>query len=345
LGADPLDVVLICIAGAALLVFVVRGDRRIRLAALVAVGLAAGYLLFAGVNRWSVFVVRYQIPLYVAWSPVIAIGLARGSKWILRLAMAALLIACLPQLLNNVQRPLIHQSHGPDPLTPYFLNTNLKYIASSATDYDTTSLVISQTRCSHLGLGNWIVVEYPFWVGLQHHGWSGQIQDVGVQNVTSRFEDPLFRPCAVLTQQTPSYASASDSNVHLQFGQLALSIEPRFAGSIQVPIAGFSSHLSGVSVLPGSGWSFDRTASLGRSGTIFVYSTRSRSLALRFYGPMARDVIGAVASSPAGSFPRGTTNASGMVRIRVRAGVTQVDLGPSAQGSGALNLSGVVATK
>ncbi len=72
LGANPWHVILIVASIVVLVVAVVRGARELRIALLLAVGLAAGYLLFTGTVRWGVYGTRYALPLLVAWCPLIA---------------------------------------------------------------------------------------------------------------------------------------------------------------------------------------------------------------------------------------------------------------------------------
>ena len=118
-------------------------------------------------------------------------------------------------------------------------------------EYSSTSAAIAGSSCDRLGLANWALVEYPLWVGLRDDKWHGEIQDVDVQNVSRRFENPAFKPCALLQQETAAYVGADDADVNLQFGSLALSIDPADARSLRFPVAGFHSSVAGVRVLPG----------------------------------------------------------------------------------------------
>jgi hypothetical protein len=342
-GADPLDVVLIWIVCVAFAIPVLRGRRQARLLLLLmAAGLTVGYILFTGTYRWDVVGVRFQIPLFVAWSPLIAIGIARWSQWLLRITMAGLVIACLPQLLNNAERPIIHQSYGSNPLIPYFLDSTYpSSIINAANNYESMSSVVAQSTCNTLGLGNWVLFEYPIWAGLRDDGWKGQIQDIDVTNVTARFENPNFHPCAVLSQQATTYVATDPDEVQVQFGPLALSMAPDFARTVHFPIPGISSDMAGIRVLPGSGWSFNGRPDLNRAGSIFVYSTKATSIDLRFDGSLGLVAAGVAVSSPRGVFPSVTSGSNGLVRIAVRAGVNQVDVAPPKKVAGAPEVRGV----
>ena len=117
-GADPWDVVLICFALVVVdcllsLGVTVNGEWRYcwRL------GLALGYLLFTGTARWSVFGVRYEIPQFVAWSPVIAIALSTLPKMVVR-AVLCLLADCLhtSAVPQRAEEPFIHPDYAANSL-------------------------------------------------------------------------------------------------------------------------------------------------------------------------------------------------------------------------------------
>ncbi len=209
-GADPLQVVLMCFAATACLILVVRGDRRMRVLALMASTLTLGYLLLAGIARWQIFEVRFFIPLFVAWTPLVAIALARCSRWLLRITMVVLALACLPQLLDNTERPVRRDSYGANPLAPYLLDSlDRSYIVNTAAGLETLSKVLAQSTCHQLGIGDFVVIEYPVWVGLHDERWRGEIEDVNVQNPSARYEARDFHPCAVLTEPPAGHVSAS----------------------------------------------------------------------------------------------------------------------------------------
>jgi len=329
-GADPLDVVLICLTGLTCVVLLVRGDRRMRVLVLMAGSLTIGYLVFAGIARFQIFEVRFYIPLFVIWSPLIAIALARYSKWLLRIAMVVLAVACLPQLLDNSERPVLRNSYGSHPLAPYFLDsTDRSYIIRTAVDMETLSKVIAESTCKQLGIGNFVVIEYPVWVGLHNDHWHGQIQDVKVQNVTARFENPNFHPCAILTQPSAPYVGSEPGRVQIGFGpQFALSILPRDMRTVDVAIGGFSSELAGVRVFPGSGWSFAASPSLSGDGSVFLYSQKPQTLGLRLQGAHGSAASGVVVSTPRPEQAPAVSDTNGLVRLNVGAGITEVDLAP-----------------
>jgi hypothetical protein len=338
-GADPLDVILLCFASVSTVILLIRGDRRMRVVVLIALGLTVGFLILAGISRWQIYEVRFFIPLFVAWSPIIAIALFRCSPWLLRAIMVLLVVASLPQLLDNSERPVMQNSYGHNPLAPYFLNPRLaarsvvsndrSYITTTAADFEKFSKIVAESTCKRLGIGNFLVFEYPVWVGLHEDGWRGEIQDVNVDNVTGRYEDTGFHPCAVITQPMWPYAGTDPTMVQIGFGpKLALSISPQDLQRVNVPIQGFSSRAPGVRVFPGSGWRFGTSVTLTGVGTLLVSSATTRTVDLQVDGPGgARAGIGITATTPGthvGTVT--TTNGSGLAQVKLAAGVTSIQL-------------------
>ncbi len=331
-GADPLDVILMCAAIVATVLFWVRGDRRMRVFVIMAATLTVGYLLLAGVSRWQIFGVRLYLPLFVAWCPVIAAALARCSPWLLRITMVVLALACLPQLLDNSERPVMRNSYGPNPLAPYFLdNTYRPYVIDTAVDVQTMSRLMAQSSCHELGIGNFVLIEYTVWVGLHDDDWNGQIEDVDVDNPTSRYEDRGFHPCAVVTTPTSTLVGTAPDRVQIGFGRrLELSVLPADLQHARVQVPGFPSAVPDVRLYPGAGWNDSLTADtpapwLTGTGTVFVYSPVAGRVTLRVSGAKGSQA-GVVATSSSGSVGEGVSDADGDVTVGLKAGVTQVAL-------------------
>jgi hypothetical protein len=332
-GADPWDVVLICFALMALTASVAFGNRKRRMALLLAVGLALGFLLFAGSARWNVFAVRYEIPQFVAWSPVIAIALTSLPKMIVRAVLCFLLIACTPQLFQNLEEPFIHHDYAATSLVPYFLDTTVQqYARVSADQYVATSDAMADTSCRRLAFANWIFAEYPMWVGLKDAGWQGEIQNVNVENVTRRYEDPTFDPCASLRQETGQYAALDTSKVQLQFGPFALSVDPDAVGSLRSHSVHFSSSVAGLRVLPGGGWSLAPQSgepTLVRPGSVFLFNRVRQAVSLQIQSSSTTETAHAVVeATAAGLGPTMVSSAAGLTVV-VPAGITEVRVDPT----------------
>ena len=299
---------------------------------LIAAGLTLGYLLFSGTARWNVFEVRYQLPLYVAWSPIMAIALSKLPRIAIRIVLCLLVVACLPQLFDNVEQPFIHRDYPMASLAPYFLDTNVQtYVTLSSSDYQAVSTAISETSCHRLGLANWILAEYPLWVGLRNAGWKGEIQNVDVQNASSRFQDPTFSPCILVRQEIGSYVAVDRSQVNLRFGPLAIAVAPQVAGSLRLPIAGFHSNVTDVRVLPGGGWSTNGgqgESTLKRSGSIFLFSPDRRTVELQIRGDKTSAPARAVVSGTGIGAGPTTLSSGNSIPIVVSPGITEVRVDP-----------------
>jgi hypothetical protein len=285
-GGNPWHVCLLLLAGAVLAAAVVRGRRELGTPLLIAVALACGYLLFTASARWSVFNVRYQVPLLVAWCPLIAIVLGRLPRVAGRLVLIALLIACVPQLLDNGARSLLHPAYDfSSALAPYFAPAPLipsGTLSAENRAYTSLTDAIAQSSCQRVGLANWVLVEYPIWVGVHDNGWTGRIEDVDVTNESGRLEVPNYRPCAWIRQEGSDYVAANDGTVDLHFGSLALAVSAPQAATITTPVPDFASQVHSVRVLPGGGWALEAVAgpTVAQTGSLYLYSGTAQTVRL-----------------------------------------------------------------
>ncbi len=285
IGANPWHVLLAVASLVVLTVGVLRGAKDLRVPLVVGLALSAGFIFFSGVARWSLYEVRYAMPLLVVWSAVIAVALARLPHWITRLVLLGLVVACLPQLLNEVERPLVPpiDYHGSF-LAPYFPGNQTRSGNPRASDYQTVTTMLAQSTCRRASIGNWILDEYPLWVGLQHDHWGGLLNDFDVHNQTTSLV-PSYRPCASITQQEPDYVTPNNGTVNAQLGNLALSLDPGDAGTVRTPVPRFDSRVPGVGLLPGGGWTmagYGDLPLLGPRGSLYVFSPDSRRVEIQF---------------------------------------------------------------
>jgi hypothetical protein len=257
---------------------------------ILGVGLVCGFILFSATARWGLYNVRYTLPLLVAGSAVIALALARFPVWVGRFVLIGLVVACLPQLLDNLDQPLVpRETYAGSYLAPYFAQysgTPLFPPATEAFAYQTVSSMLAQSTCSRAAIGNWIYIEYPLWVGLQHDRWQGQLNDFDVHNATGSLE-PHYTPCAWMTEQGRHYVTPDNGTVNVQLGNLALSIDPSNASAIHQEVPAMASAVPGVRVLPGAGWSlafFGHDPLLpGGSGSLYLFSTAARHVQLQLH--------------------------------------------------------------
>ncbi len=344
-GANPWNVVLMVVSVPILVVASLRRRQGARTTLLVAAGLIAGYVLFTGTARWSLYSVRYEVPLLVAWSPVIAVALSWLPKMATRIILVFLILACTPQLFSNLGEPFFHRDYAANSLSPYFLDSGRKsYIAASNAEYSSTSEAIAGSSCHRVGLANWVLVEYPLWVGLRYDDWRGEIQDVNVPNVSRRLEDPVFKACALIQQEAAGYVGPEDADVHLQFGSLALSIDPHMAQSLRLPARGFASRVADVRVLPGGGWSLAGDSGrphLERPGSIFLFSSVRRTVQLRLKSGPKGIPVPIVVSAPRSGLPPTALLPSTDISLVVSPGITEVQLDPAVGSVASSNVDGV----
>jgi hypothetical protein len=283
-GANPWNILLALSAAIALLVAVARGRRNLRLALVLSLTLGCGFLLLTGIGKWEPYDVRFQVPFFVAVSGVIALALSIFPRWVTSLILVGLVVSCLPQLLDNVETPLVppYQYHG-SYLTSYFGQYNNPPGSAQAPAYQTITTMLAQSTCKQAGIDNWLRYEYPLWVGLQHEHYEGVLNDFDVTNASQHLEDS-YRPCASITQQGPHYVTPNNGTVNVQQSILALSINPSDAATIRTEVPRFQSTARGVRVLPGGGWSTDTYGTLPflhGSGSLYLFSDSSREVQLQ----------------------------------------------------------------
>jgi hypothetical protein len=195
--------VVIGIAAALLVAFRVPRDRRLETFALCT--LCAG-LMFSVLLRWQPWHSRLHLPLFVLWSPVIAVTVATARSRVLApLVAAALLIAAVPYVIENRSRPLIGDRSifvrsGVD---QYFANRPELLVP-----YRSAVQTVRNAGCTDVGLAfsggdDW---EYPFWVLSRNPAGAPQrFHHVNVSNVSGTLEpEPgSAAPCAVISVNYP----------------------------------------------------------------------------------------------------------------------------------------------
>lgn len=170
-----------------------RPDRRL-LVFLVAA--FVGFAALAASTRWTVLGVRYQEPFFAIALAAGAIFLSRLPRTVMAITVAALVLAAGTPLLSQVNRQLIPlQTSFASPLDRYLGGGRF---AGYAADVEQAVALIDDSGCERLGIGNWILLEYPVWAALRSAGWNGTIHHVDVTNESGVLADPTFEPCALI---------------------------------------------------------------------------------------------------------------------------------------------------
>lgn len=224
-GASPWFTLLL---GACLPVVLVRGARRdptARTAALLAVGGVVGFLAFSVTTKWTPYGARYLLPLLVLAPPLAALTLHAAHRHLLRIVAIVLVIVGLPSLLDSWARPLFDRPPEATDLDAYVVaRPDGDAPLAKAEDFVSTRDAIVGSECERVGVGNWILFEYLLWIGLDHVGWTGEIQHVGpFANQSAELVNTSFEPCAIvhdawLGQDTPG----PDGWRHQVYGSLTL---------------------------------------------------------------------------------------------------------------------------
>jgi hypothetical protein len=173
-----------------------RDRRRDRL--YLYFGLALGYLLFCSLLRWQPFLMRMQLPLFVAGSALLG-ALAEKLPGLAQALLCLLLLdaARLP-LIENWVRPL----RGSRSLMVTSREDNYFADMTRFGKRDEYLAAVRRTvssGCTRIGIDNSMFhLEYPFQALVLEKQPRALFIHAGVDNPSARFPAiPLFQPCAV----------------------------------------------------------------------------------------------------------------------------------------------------
>ena len=162
------------------------------------VSLITAFLLFCVFLKWQPWHSRLHLPLFVMWSPVIALVVSNLEiKWFSNAILIILVVLSLPWVLQNISRPLIGKNSilNTSRCDQYF--NNRTHIKES---YYKSSLLINLQQCRDIGLDlgrdDW---EYPIWALLRRTtNRIPRIEHINVNNGSGKISGGIFNPCAVL---------------------------------------------------------------------------------------------------------------------------------------------------
>lgn len=220
--------------------------KRAQLSTIYLVTLVCSFLLFCGYLRWQPWHSRLQLPLFVLWTPFLALILEKAqqltirdfiyvqfpalnkrfprffmlSEWVSRVRLGALLIfmtalASIPFLFDSVTKPLFgSRSVFVTPRTEQYFAANPSLINS----YLEVGRHLNDGHCQRVGLfgfGN--DFEYPLWI-LINEGREAKpirIEHIEVGNITKNLQHKpsnaeLIALCAFVV---PPWASANPMKI------------------------------------------------------------------------------------------------------------------------------------
>jgi 4-amino-4-deoxy-L-arabinose transferase-like glycosyltransferase len=189
----------------------VAGWRKYPDTAWYALGIAASFVTFCAMLRWERWGVRYQIPLLVLGSALIAVALDRYFPRVAPMAGLIALVCAMPFALHNELRPLlpIRFSHQSPRLSwsdnsillrdrrDYYFKDLREDIEQS---YIAAADAVRQTGCGRVGLDLSLEDDdYPFLAFLTANQHQAALSYSGVYNLTRSLANPDQQPpCAVV---------------------------------------------------------------------------------------------------------------------------------------------------
>jgi 4-amino-4-deoxy-L-arabinose transferase-like glycosyltransferase len=172
------------------------------------------YLFFAAIVKYDLYGNRYQLPFFIAWSPLfgIAVGII-GKIKLSTLTTLLLLLSAFPWVLFNRTRPLIAMRDSTDPYTLPCLagctagsilneppeKTMFAVWGNLGTAYVAAMDQVRQTGCKEIGLKlDSNDLEYAYWwlLGAPQNGM--RLESIVTYPELERYLDPTFKPCVII---------------------------------------------------------------------------------------------------------------------------------------------------
>jgi hypothetical protein len=191
-------------------------------------------VIFSYFFKWQIFAVRYTLPFFVVFGPIVGYAFSKSvksSKILPPVIGLILLTFSLPWLFRIEQRPLVENREGipfagksllDSPREDWYFVTGgdqstLKEMAAS----------IAQAGCDQVG----IVIsgsspEYLYWVALDAPRSDMRIEWITSNSATLALKDPSFIPCAVICESCGGDNHFNNLVKVLDNGSQQLFIEP-----------------------------------------------------------------------------------------------------------------------
>jgi hypothetical protein len=205
-AGNPLHLALVVFAFAASLI----SWRRAPVApAVVALGIAAAFVLYCSLFKWEIWCARLHLPLFVTASAVVALVIhSRFAKLVVPLAVAAFVLA-LPPVFCNGLRPLLFSGglHNWKSGTSIFFRSRAELYFTQQAElkdiYIPAAQAISRERCDDIGIDTSIVPyshEYPLMELGRSPGLESRFRYLDVHNLSSKYADrsDSLQPCLVI---------------------------------------------------------------------------------------------------------------------------------------------------
>jgi hypothetical protein len=203
-AANPLHLILVPVC--MVLVAVVSLRTRRTLALQYAIVVLAAYALLpmvvsAAEGPWGI---RYQLPFFVLWGPVMGIAAAdSGWRWVSGPPTLVFLLLIIPYLLFNNTRPIIGHRPWPTRTESVFVADRVDLLLASVPEAKDSFVgatdVVRALDCKQVGLRlNSSELEYAFWWLLDAPQSGVKMEVLYTYPVLERYIDRSFKPCAII---------------------------------------------------------------------------------------------------------------------------------------------------
>ncbi len=235
-AGNPLHLTLVPLSIIGLLV--VRRRPGAQLALQFALVAFIGYLLLLLVFRVGASLdgLRFQLPFFVLWAPIVGFLVSQVSAaWISYLLAGGFLLTTLPWLLLNNTRPIIGMPPWPTRTRSVFVSSqaDILFAFNSRLQVPYLSLAeeLQTSGCSQVGLRiDSHDLEYPYWWILDAPQSGIQIKSIYPLPTLAHYLDPAYEPCAILCTICGGRPRLHGLSRAGDFGNVAL-----YAGSGFVP--------------------------------------------------------------------------------------------------------------
>lgn len=198
-----------------------RGLRGARSLLHYSIAVTIAFLLFSIFLKWQPWHSRLQLPLFVLWSPFIAIVLCRIPRHkVVTFIATILMLSSLPWVFYNKSRPLLGKASivNVRRFDQYFSN-----LPAVRDPYMGAASFLKSKKCPQIGLSvGGDDPEYLLWAALRETANYGvRLEHVNVRNVSTVKSQvyPMndFIPCAIVsTDPHPSKQMATNVGVYAQ---------------------------------------------------------------------------------------------------------------------------------
>jgi hypothetical protein len=177
-----------------------KSGDTLRLTIWYAILIIADFLVFSALYKWQIWGSRLQLPIFVAWAPVIGVALDGDKFYITRnIVTLVLLLSSLGSLLSNPSRPVIPDKDGHSIFRTARENQLFANFPEVEKGFLSIIAAVKETDCRNVGL----VIDshdpdYPFWALLSPDGKQFRIENIEPSQTLRQYLREDFHPCAII---------------------------------------------------------------------------------------------------------------------------------------------------